>query len=138
VSAKQRKVVQVLTLLLVVVFLVGVWVAEADAWGGGGKGGGGKGGGGYGGKGGGYGGKGGFGKGFGKGGRSDGMTDRSDVAKDLEERRNQEEKEARITEARQSGAETAFDEMQQGVLEKEREKVAAERRADWRKLANPG
>ena len=137
--SRTMKVLRAVALLVAVTFVGAVWLEEAMArggWGGGGRGGGGGGGG-----------RGGWGRGpslgggrggggFGK--RADGITDRGDVAKDLEERRAQDEKEARITEARKSGAETAFDDMQNGILVKEREKAAADRRDDWRKLANPG
>ena len=66
------------------------------------------------------------------------MENRKDVVKDLEERRLQMEKEERITEARAEGAEKALDEMQQAILDRERERAAKERRIEWRGRANPG
>jgi hypothetical protein len=126
---------KVLIVLVATVTTVGVVSQEASGRGGGGRGGGGggKGGGGRGG-----GGRGGGKGGRGGGGRSSGMEDRKDVVKDMEERRLQSEKEDRIIEARAAGAEAALDEMQQGILDRERSQAAKERRVDWRSRANPG
>jgi len=109
-----------------------------DSFARGGRGGGGRGGGG--------GGRGGGGRGGGRGGRggrggsgnTEGRRTRSEVLKDLEERRIQEEREARIADARMIGATGAFDSLHERLLKEEREKAAAERRRDWRGRANPG
>ncbi|MEN8149840.1 MAG: hypothetical protein ABFS86_08460 [Planctomycetota bacterium] len=91
---------------------------------------------------GGRGGRGGGRGGGGRGGRgrggSGGNQSRKEVVKDLEERRAAEEREARIEAARRLGAQSAFDEMQDKILDAEREEAAAKRRQDWRGLANPG
>ena len=60
------------------------------------------------------------------------------MAKDLEQRRLQEEKEERITEARRAGAESAYDELQKMLQDRDREKAAKQRRQEWRGRANPG
>ena len=73
------------------------------------------------------------------GNRSDsGRQTAAEVAKDLEERLLQEDREARILDARRVGAQSAYDAAMWKILTEEREKAAAERRRDWRGLANPG
>ena len=134
-----KRLIRVLAVSLFVLLSSVFMMRELDARGGrgGGRGGGGGGrGGGGGGRGGGRGGRGG-GRGKGGGG-SGGEQSRKDVTKDLEERRAAEERESRIADARRIGATSAFDDLQKKILDAEREKVAAERRRDWRGRANPG
>jgi len=119
-----KKILRTIALLALVVLTGGLLATDVGARGGrGGRGGG---------RGGGRPGRG------GRGGGTGGNTNREDVAKDLEERQLQAEKEDRIGEARQAGAESVFDELHRKLLDEEREKAAAERRADWRGRANPG
>jgi hypothetical protein len=75
--------------------------------------------------------------GRGRGSGTGGVTDRRQVAQDLEDRRLQEEKEERIRESRRIGAEEAYDEMQERVLDGEREAMSEDRRLEWRPRANP-
>ena len=116
--------------LVVMAALLTVATLSSDAGARGGRGGGGRGGRRLGGGRGGFGGRG--------GGRSGDTASRKDVILDLEQRRLQEEKEARIAEARRLGAETAYDMMQETALDEDREDTSRSRRREWRSRANPG
>ena len=73
-----------------------------------------------------------------RGRRDPGIQDPKDAAKDLEQRRMQQEKEKRIGEARDSGAVSTYDEHNRMLFRKSREEVATKRRLLWRGLASPG
>ena len=73
-----------------------------------------------------------------RGRRDPGLTDPREAAKDLEQRRMQQEKEKRIGEARDSGAVFTYDEHNRLLFGKSREEVSTRRRLQWRGLATPG
>ena len=73
-----------------------------------------------------------------RGRRDESIRDPREAAKDLELRRMQQEKEKRIGEARQAGAEFTYDDHQRVIFRKYREEAAAARRLAWRAAASPG
>ncbi len=73
-----------------------------------------------------------------RGRRDESIRDPREAAKDLELRRMQQEKEKRIGEARQAGAEFTYDDHQRVIFRKYREEAAGKRRLLWRAAASPG
>ncbi|MCU0725857.1 MAG: hypothetical protein MUE73_08735 [Planctomycetes bacterium] len=73
-----------------------------------------------------------------RGRRDPSIRDPKEAAKDLEQRRMQQEKEKRIGDARKAGAAETYDAHHRALFRRNREDAAARRRLEWRAAANPG
>ncbi len=73
-----------------------------------------------------------------RGRRDPGIRDPKEAARDLEQRRMQQEKEKRIGDARDSGAVSTYDEHNRALFGNLREEMGLKRRVLWRGLASPG
>jgi hypothetical protein len=73
-----------------------------------------------------------------RGRRDPTIQDPKEAARDLEQRRMQQEKEERIGDARKAGAAETYDAHNRNLFRRQREDAATRRRLEWRGAASPG